>query len=133
MNLQHRWCALAAALAIHLSCGPATPSDPVSGNWQFTHGKSMAYEMTLIQTDDEVSGKVCAYALFPLAAPVREATVSGRYPNIRFTDPWDATCTYRAVFEADRNQIAGDCEGRRIVRFNRSEPGRCQLTGVPPP
>ena len=41
------------------------------------------------------------------------------YPVIRFSDPMIPGCTSDSAFEKDRDQNAGDCGDRSLVRFNR--------------
>lgn len=84
--------------------------------------------MSLTQAGDSISGVVCVYdtMFLPGPAPVREASVTGDYPRVRFTDPGVATCEYDLEFEADQDQIAGDCGQRSLVRFSRGGSGKCQ-------
>ena len=121
----------AVVAATSLGCDLFGPSKSVAGNWHFTFGKWYTYEMTLTQSGDRISGTVCAYALTYPAGPVRQATVSGDYPVIRFTDPMIAACEHEARFEEERDQIAGDCDERGLVRFTRGGGGRC--AGAAPP
>lgn len=122
---------LVASMALTTTVGcdtwPFSPSKSVAGAWRFTHGKSSVYEMTLSQDGASISGTVCTYPLGLIgAAPVREAGVAGEYPRLHFTDAFDATCKYDMLFEDDQDQIAGDCDGRRLVRFSRGGSGRCE-------
>jgi hypothetical protein len=103
---------------------PFGPSRSVAGNWRFVEGKSAVFEMSLTQTDDRISGTVCTYPQgFLGQAPVREAPVSGDYPRMRVAF---GTCEYDMLFDEDQDQIAGDCDGRRLVRFSRGGSGRCE-------
>jgi hypothetical protein len=117
---------LVVGLSLVVQCGPTNPSGPVTGNWRFTAGKFRVYEMSLTQTRLSISGVVCSYSLGVLSPTPREAPVTGEYPVVRFTDPFVPSCTYNAIFEKDRDQIAGDCNDRNLVRFNREGSGRCE-------
>jgi hypothetical protein len=107
-------------LVIGCDLWPFGPSRSVAGNWYFQEGRSFVYEMSLTQTDDRIAGTVCAHHFGVLLA--QEARVVGEYPRLSFTF---GDCEYDMRFEEDRDQIAGDCEGRRIVRFRRGESGSC--------
>jgi hypothetical protein len=82
--------------------------------------------MSLTQTGNSISGVACVYSLDFLSQLPREVAVTGEYPVVRFTDPMIPDCTYDATFEKDRDQIAGDCGGRSLVRFDRGGSGRCE-------
>ena len=60
---------------------------------------------------------------------VFEAGVTGDYPYLHFTDPLVAGCAYNLWFEDERDQIAGDCGTRSLVRFDRGGSGRCEVGG----
>jgi hypothetical protein len=121
---------LSCVLAVStLQCGPTSPSKSLTGNWHFTDGKRRIVEMSLTQTNFEVRGDVCAYALNP-AGPAHRATVMGEYPNLRITDPFNFNCVHEAEYEEDRDQIAGDC-GSVLVRFSRGGSGTCQGAAQP--
>jgi hypothetical protein len=113
-------------LVVAIQCGPTGPSRSVTGNWRFTRGKSLVYEMSLTQTGSSISGVACVYAVDVISRTPQEVPVTGDYPIVRFTDPFVANCTYDATFEEDRDQIAGDCGDRSLVRFNREGSGRCE-------
>ena len=117
--------ALATGLVVAVQCGPTTPSGSVTGNWRFTL-KTIGYEMSLTQTGNSNSGVACAYSLDFISQTPQEVPVTGEYPVIRFTDPMIPGCTYDATFEKDRDQIAGDCGDRSLVRFTRGGSGRCE-------
>jgi hypothetical protein len=123
------WSSVAAMMVIAFAGCNAWPFGSVEslqGNWQFTHGKSRVYEMSLSQNGRRISGLVCAYHLGgPMA--VRQAAVDGDYPRMRFTDPLVVgDCEYDMRFDDDQDQIAGDCGGRNLVRFSRGGSGTCQ-------
>jgi len=113
------------SLLIGCDVWPFGPSGSVQGNWHFTNGKSRVFEMSLTQSGSSISGTACSYVLgFIGPAPIREAVVTGDYPRLTFSDPFGPDCIYEMRY--DDGQIAGDCAGRLLVRFSRSETGRCQ-------
>jgi hypothetical protein len=129
-----RLAVVAAIFLLLVGCDlwPFGPSKSVAGNWHFTSGKFSTFQMSLTQSGDSISGVACVYPLGGIRPfPVRETAVTGDYPRIRFADPWVADCEYDMTFEEDREQIAGDCGGRRLVRFNRSDTGRCEGAALP--
>ena len=121
-----RFVALAALLVGVVGCDLWSfgPSKAVTGNWQFTSGKSRIFEMSLTQVGDRISGTGCVYFVNPVTTP-REFTVTGNYPVMHFDDPSAAACSHTSRYEEDRDQIAGDCEGRTLVRFSRGGSGVC--------
>jgi hypothetical protein len=117
-----------AALITSVGCDlwPFGPSKSVAGNWRFASASpstSRVYEMSLMQTGDSISGVVCVYDTLVLR-PI-EASVTGDYPRVRFTDPFVAACEYDLEFEEDQDEIAGDCV-RSLVRFSRGGSGKCE-------
>jgi hypothetical protein len=124
-----------AALVVSGGCDlwPFGPSRSVAGNWHFTSGRRASYDMSLTQSGDSISGVACVYPLGGIRPfPVRETAVTGNYPRIRFTDPWLAGCDYDLEFEADHDEIAGDCGERSLVRFTRGGSGACDAAGGTP-
>ena len=124
----------AALLAAVCDSGPSGPSQSVEGTWGATGCcmGSQRYELSLTQQGDLIEGVACSMISGTLG--VKEVTVSGRYPTVRFDltgpvsiggEPRFVVNSFSGKFEADRDQIAGNL-GSTPLRFNRiSTDGRC--------
>jgi hypothetical protein len=126
---------VAALVVSRCDQGPSGPSKSVAGSWSAT-GCCMGserYELSLTQQGDVIEGVVCLMVSGVLG--VKDVTVSGRYPNVRFdlsgpgviagVEPSFIVRVFSGKFEADRDQIAGNLRDTPL-RFNRiGTDGRC--------
>ena len=114
-----------------LGCGLTGPSGDLSGRWVANSGGRFAFvEMTLQQSDDEITGTACANSDGVLL--YRGAPVNGDFPDLQFTVAGSQTqpccgvlagAAFRGRQDSSKD-IVGTYRGVEI-RFKRAEFSIC--------